>query len=156
MQYVRDDDGNVLFAIDTLNSSMGGLYEYDNLGQVTEYEQGDVVYLGPDYGISGSVVESESFTYDSLGNDLVDSTTTTGTVTITSAFNYDNQIASISSGTLPTYDNNGNMTTDQNDLVYVVNAWNEIVTVKNSGGTTLETYSYDGLGDRMHQHRLQR
>ena len=149
VQYIRDDDGNVLFAIDTLHSSMGGLYEYDSLGQVTEYEQGDVVYLGPDYGISGSVVESESLTYDSLGNHLVDSTTTTGTTTITSTFNYDNQIASISSGTLPTYDSNGNMTTDQNDLVYVVNAWNEIVTIKNSGGTTLETYSYDGLGDRM-------
>ena len=149
VQYIRDDDGNVLFAIDTLNSSMGGLYEYDNLGQVIEYEQGDVVYLGPDYGISGSVVESETFTYDSMGNDLVNSTTTTGTTTITSIFNYDNQIASISSGTLPTYDNNGNMLTDQNDLVYVVNAWNEVVTVKNSGGTTLETYSYDGLGDRI-------
>ena len=149
VQYIRDDDGNVLFAIDTLNSSMGGLFEYDNLGQVTEYEQGDVVYLGPDYGISGSVVESENFTYDSLGNDLVNSTTTTGTTTITSTFNFDNQITSISSGTLPTYDNNGNMLTDQNGLVYVVNAWNEIVTVKNSGGTTLETYSYDGLGDRM-------
>ena len=149
VQYIRDDDGNVLFAIDTLHSSMGGLYEYDNLGQVTEYEQGNVVYLGPDYGISGSVVESETFTYDSLGNDLINSTTTTGTVTITSGFNYDNQITSISSGTLPVYDNNGNMLTDQNDLVYVVNAWNEVVTVKNSGGTTLETYSYDGLGGRM-------
>ena len=149
VQYIRDDDGNVRFSIDTLHSSMGGLYEYDSLGQVTEYEQGDVVYLGPDYGISGSVVESETFTYDSLGNDLVNSTTTTGTVTIDSGFNYDNQITSISSGTLPTYDNNGNMLTDQNDLVYVVNAWNEIVTVKNSSGTTLETYTYDGLGDRM-------
>ena len=40
--------------------------------------------------------------------------------------------------TTPTYDADGNMTKDQNDLTYVYNAWGQLVTVKNSGGTTLE------------------
>ena len=148
-QYILDDDGNVIFKVDTIDSSMGEYFTYDGLNQVTGYERGDVVYLGPDYGVSGTPSVTESFTYDSLGNDLVDSTTTTGTITITSAFNYVNQITSISSGTLPTYDSNGNMTMDQNDLSYTYNAWNEVVTVKNSSSTTLETYSYDGFGDRI-------
>jgi len=34
-------------------------------------------------------------------------------------------------------------------LKYIYNAWGELVTVENSSGSTLETYSYDGLGDRM-------
>ena len=148
-QYILDDDGNVIFKVDTIDSSMGEYFTYDGLNQVTGYERGDVVYLGPDYGVSGTPSVTESFTYDSLGNDLVDSTTTTSTTTLTSAFNYDNQITSISSGTLPTYDSNGNMTKDQNDLSYTYNAWNEAVTVKNSSSTTLETYSYDGLGNRI-------
>ena len=93
VQYIRDDDGNVQFEIDNVNSAQGAYLTYDSLGQVTGYEQGDVVYLGPDYGISGTPSVTESLTYDSLGNHLVDSTTTTGTVT--SGFNYDNQITSI-------------------------------------------------------------
>ena len=41
------------------------------------------------------------------------------------------------------------MTTDSAGLQYVYNAWNQVVTVKNSSGTTLETYEYDGLGRRI-------
>ena len=62
--------------------------------------------------------------------------------------NYDNQITSISSGTTPTYDADGNMTTDQTGLIYTYNARGQEVDV-HSGDTLEENYTYDGLGDRM-------
>ena len=142
-QYGYDEDGNVIWEIDGVNANFGALYTYDNLGQLTNFEQGDAVDEDPGVGISGSPTINETWTYDALGNHLEDSTG------LTSTFNYDNQITSVSSGTTPTYDSDGNMTKDQNDLTYVYNAWGQLVTVKNSSGTTLESYTYDGLGDRV-------
>jgi hypothetical protein len=55
----------------------------------------------------------------------------------------------MSDSTTPTYDYDGNMTTDQNGLQYVYDAWGRLVEVENSSDTVLETYSYDGMGDRM-------
>ena len=55
------------------------------------------------------------------------------------------------STTTPAYDANGNMTTDQNGQQYVYNAWNQLVTVKNSDGDTIATYSYNGLGWQVTQ-----
>ena len=66
-----------------------------------------------------------------------------------STANAQNEYTSVSGATTPTYDANGNMTTDSAGLKYVYNAWNQVVAVKNSSGTTLETYEYDGLGRRI-------
>jgi RHS repeat-associated protein len=43
------------------------------------------------------------------------------------------------------------MTTDETGRQFVYDAWNRLVTVKNSGGATLETFSYDGLNRRVTQ-----
>jgi RHS repeat-associated protein len=51
------------------------------------------------------------------------------------------------SGTL-SYDNNGNVTLDDQGHTLVYDAWNRLVEVKN-GGTTLMTYRYDGAGRRI-------
>src|SRR5260370_17111504 len=41
------------------------------------------------------------------------------------------------------------MTTDQAGRQMVYDAWNRLVTVKDSTGTTLAAYSYDALGRRV-------
>jgi RHS repeat-associated protein len=47
-----------------------------------------------------------------------------------------------------TFDNNGNLTTDDQGHTLVYDAWNELVAVK-SGSTTLVSYQYDALGRRI-------
>jgi RHS repeat-associated protein len=144
LEYGYDDDGNVLYRNDTINTAFGELYTYDGLGQITSFERGTL--NSGDTSITGTPSVDETWTYDPLGNHTSD--TTNGT-TVISTFNYQNQIASMSGSTTPVYDADGNTTTDQSDLKYVYDAWGRLVTVKNSGGTTLEIYSYDGLNDRM-------
>lgn len=41
------------------------------------------------------------------------------------------------------------MTTDETGKQFVYDAWNRLVTVKNSGGTTIATYAYDPLTRRV-------
>jgi RHS repeat-associated protein len=41
------------------------------------------------------------------------------------------------------------MTTDETGRQFVYDAWNRLVIVKDSGGTTLKTYGYDGLNRRV-------
>ncbi len=84
--------------------------------------------------------------YDALGN--WDSVTTDGSAQTRTA-NKQNEITSVSGATTPIYDANGNMTTDETGKQYVYDAWNRIKIVKNSGGTTLKTYSYDGMNRRV-------
>ena len=57
-----------------------------------------------------------------------------------------NEITSIGSLTTPTYEANGNMTTDERGKQFVCDVWNRLVVGKNSGGTTLETLAYDAVG----------
>ena len=144
VQYGYDADGNVLFRLDNVNTAMSELYGYDNLGQLTSFERGTL--NSGHTAITGTPSVNETWTYDPLGNRTTD---TVGSTTTTETANLQNEITSVSGATTPTYDANGNMTTDQTGLKYVYDAWNRLVTVKNSGGTTLESYSYDGLGDRM-------
>ena len=75
---------------------------------------------------------------------------TVGETTTTETANAQNQITDISAGTTPSYDANGNMIVDQNGLHYIYDAWNQFVAVKNAADTeTLETYSYNGLHQRV-------
>jgi YD repeat-containing protein len=63
--------------------------------------------------------------------------------------NAQNEITSISGATTPTYDANGNLTGDETGRQFVYGAWNRLVTVKDSGGSTISSYQYDGLGRRI-------
>jgi len=45
------------------------------------------------------------------------------------------------------------MLTDEKGKQFVYNAWNRLVIVKNSGGTTLATYAYDGRSYRVRETR---
>ena len=73
---------------------------------------------------------------------MTDSTTQSRTT------NLANEQTGIGSLTL-TYDNNGNTITDDQGHTLVYNAWNQLVEVKNSSGSLIESYTYDALGDRI-------
>jgi YD repeat-containing protein len=144
-QYGYDRDSNVLYRNDTVNAAISELYGYDNLGQLTSFERGTL--NSGHTAITGTPSVNESWAYDPLGNRT---SNTVGGSTTTESANAQNEITSVSGSTTPTYDANGNMTTDQNGLKYDYDAWNRLVAVKNSAGTTtLETYSYDGFGRRV-------
>jgi YD repeat-containing protein len=90
---------------------------------------------------------TQAWDFDALGN--WDSLTTDGGSPQTRTHNKQNEITTVSGATTPTFDANGNMTTDETGNQYVYDAWNRLKVVKNSGGTTLKTYVYDALGRRV-------
>jgi hypothetical protein len=92
--------------------------------------------------ITGTVARSQSFATDAVGN--FTGVTTNGTTQSRTA-NAQNEVTGISGATTPTYDSNGNMTGDETGRQFAYDAWNRLVVVKNSGGTTLESFTYDGL-----------
>ncbi|WP_161968070.1 RHS repeat domain-containing protein [Fimbriiglobus ruber] len=139
LQYGYDADGNVLWRNDTVNTAFGEVYTYDGLNQLATFARGTL--NGTKTGISGTASATQSWTPDALGN--FTSVTTNGTAQSRTA-NAQNEITAIGGATTPTYDANGNMTTDETGLQYVYDAWNRLVMVKSSGGTTLETNTYDG------------
>jgi len=95
---------------------------------------------------SGTASRTRSFDHDALGN--FDSVTTNGTA-LTRSHNKQNEVTAVSGATTPTYDAEGNLTTGSNGQQYVYDAWDQLVTVKNSGGTTIASFTYDGTGRRI-------
>ncbi len=120
---------------------------YDPLGRLTAFARGTLSASGNN-GTSLDTITSPSQTQtwslDALGN--WSSVTTNGSTT-TRTFNAQNQTTSVSGGTAPTYDNNGNTISD-NGQTFVYDAWNRLVTAL-SGSTTVAAYTYDALGRRI-------
>ena len=136
LSYTYDEDNNVLSKTDTINTTQSQTYTYDNLNELTGYNEGVI-----SSGTIASPISSQSLVYDALGN--MTSNTVDGGTAQTLAANAQNQYTSVSGATTPTYDNNGNMTTDSAGLKYIYDAWNRLVKVENSAGTsTLETFEY--------------
>jgi RHS repeat-associated protein len=130
-QYTYDRDGNRLTRNNSPNSNFNETFTYDNLNQLTNYVRGGF---------------SQSWSPDALGNF---NSVTTGGVTQTRSHNAQNEITAVSGATTPTYDANGSLTGDQAGRQFVYDAWNRLVTVKDSSGNTLETFTYDGQGWRV-------
>ena len=142
-QYGYDQDGNVLYKLNLVNTSFSELYHangssngYDNLNQLVGFSRGTL--NGSNDTIS-SPSASETWRTDAAGN----FTSAAGT---SETNNLQNEATAFGSSSL-TYDANGNLTTDQNGNTLVYDAWNRLVAYKN-GGTTLETLAYDGR-DRL-------
>jgi RHS repeat-associated protein len=160
LQYGYDRDGNALYENNLASSAQSALYsaangtapnsQYDSLGRLQGFRRGTL----SSSGINGTALDTvttasrtQSWSLDALGN--WSSFSTNGTAQ-TRSFNSQNQISSISgTTTTPTFDNNGNMTQDEQGHKYVFNAWNQIVDVENTSSTILESYSYDALGRRI-------
>jgi RHS repeat-associated protein len=143
-QYGYDRDSNRLYADNQVSTSNSEVYAYDGLNQLTSFQRGTL--NGTKDGIAQDLSRSQSWDFDALGN--FDSQTTDGTTQTRSA-NKQNEVTSVSGATTPTYDAAGDMTGDEAGRQFVYDGWGRLVTVKNSGGTTLATYRYDGLNRRV-------
>ncbi len=132
--YGYDRNGNRVSRTNSLNSAYDEAYTYDNLNQLTAFNR-------------NSGARTQAWDYDALGN--WESLTTNGGSPQTRTHNKQNEITAVSGATSPTFDANGNMTTDETGKQYVYDAWNRLTVVKNSGGTTLKTYTYDALNRRV-------
>ena len=147
-KYTYDQDSNVLSRDDTVVPSQSELYTYDGLNRLATFARGTL--NGTNTAITGTAGTTESWSLDALGNwqsNTVNGTTTSRTNSA------QNQVSTVtpSGGTAATlrYDADGNTTTDQTGQQYVYDAWNRMVTVKSSGGTTTAAYTYDAQGRRV-------
>jgi RHS repeat-associated protein len=160
-QYTYDRVDDVLVKNNLVDTALGELYRsnaatggdsntaYDPLQRMTTFQRGTL----SSSGLNGSQLDTisspsrtQSWSLDALGNQS--SVTTNGSAT-TRTFNAQNQTTSVSSGTAPTYDHNGNTITD-NGQTFVYDAWNRLVAVK-SGSSTVASYLYDGQGWRIRE-----
>jgi RHS repeat-associated protein len=131
------------------------LYDYDGLYQLKEFQRGEL--NGTHNGMTGTIAAEEDFTFDPTGNwNAYVAQAGGSTVSQTRTHNAANELTAIdSSSTLVAEDAAGNMTKVPKpdnwgagyDLKY--DAWNRLVEVKNSGGSTVATYGYDGLNRRI-------
>ncbi len=132
------------------------VFEYDGLERLTSYER-RVLVIGP-------VNHEQDYTLDQLGNwtDFVEKTSGTTDLDQDRGHNDANEITSVSAPPMqpqwitPLFDAAGNMTEgpkpgdETTKHLYVYDAWNRLVKVKNAAGTTtLATYEYDGLDRRI-------
>ena len=158
-KYGYNRASNVLYSNNLVNSVESELYHanssktgdnntaYDPLGRQTGFARGTLSSSGNN-GTSLDTVatptQTQSWGLDALGNWT---SQTTNSTTTTRTFNAQNQTSSVSGGTAPTYDNNGNTISD-NGQTFVYDAWNRLVAAK-SGSTTVAAYGYDALGRRI-------
>jgi RHS repeat-associated protein len=147
-QYGYDRDSNRLYMKNTVSTSNSELYAYDALNQLTSFQRGTL--NSTNNGLTGSASRSQSWTTDAVGNFA---TQVTNGTTQSRLANKQNEITSISGATTPTYDATGNTTGDDTGKQFVYDAWNRLVVVKNSGGSTLATYRYDALSRRVRETR---
>ena len=132
LQYAYDNNGNVNSRTDGVISADSESYTYDNLNRLSTFSR-------------GTGTTTASWNLDALGNWT--SSTSNGTTTGRTS-NAQNQTTAVGTSALA-YDANGNTTTDEQGRTLVYNAWNRLVAVKNSGGTTIASYTYDALGNRI-------
>jgi RHS repeat-associated protein len=143
-QYGYDRDSNRTYRDNVVNTGFGEVYTYDDLNQLASFQRG-TLNAAKD-GIVGMASRSQSWGYDALGN--WNSVTSDGSAQ-TRTHDKQNEITAVSGATTPTYDANGNLTRDETGKQFVYDAWNRLVTVKDSGGATIASYRYDGQGWRV-------
>jgi len=125
---------------------------YDPLNQLTGFVRGalSASTQGGPLDTVASASTTESWNLDALGNW---SSVTKNNVTQNRTANQQNEVTTAGTQTL-SFDANGNTLVDDQGQHYTYDAWNRLVKVTNSGGTTLATYSYDALGRRIVENEL--
>jgi len=152
-----NNNGNVLtqtINVPTVGSNSGFVatqtYTYDSLNRLNDATE----ILTPTGG-SATQTWKQTFIYDRYGNRTFDTTANRTTTIPTncpaavcnpSANASDNKLKS-SDGYV--FDNSGNTTTDAESRMFVYDAENKQVEVKNSVGQTVGQYFYDGDGKRI-------
>jgi RHS repeat-associated protein len=162
-QYAYDPNSNVLYknvvGNGTVAATFSELYHangtsgaYDALNRLTDFSRGTLSAVGgsllntvatSNTSISG-IAGTQSTSLDTLGN--TSTLNTDGTAQTRTADNQ-NELLTLQNGTNTavslTYDNNGNLLTDEAGQSYVYDPWNRLHSVSNSNVT--RTFSYDGL-----------
>jgi RHS repeat-associated protein len=131
--YTYDRNGNRLTETNTLNAALNEVHTYDGLNQLSSFNRN----VG---------ARTQNFGYDASGNW---NTVSTNGVTQTRTANMQNEYTSVSGATTPTYDPNGNMSTDETGKQYVYDAWNRLKVVKSAANVVLATYQYDARNYRV-------
>ena len=144
--YTYDADSNVLSDDNTVLPAQSEQYTYDPLNRLTQYTRGT---LG-----STSATPTETWSLDALGNWQSNTVGTNTTTRTNSAQNQVDTVTTPVSGGANTtatlgYDKDGNTLTDATGQQYAYDAWNRLVTVKSSSGTTTAAYTYDAQGRRV-------
>jgi RHS repeat-associated protein len=154
-RYGYDANSNRLYRDNLVNATFGELYHADGSGngynvldELTAFARGQL-NGARDAIVSDTLLRSQSWGLDILGNWTTFSTTEGGsTTTQIRNHNQQNQIQDIDSAQL-TYDNNGNTKQDDLGRTYAYDAWNRLVQA--TVGPTTVTYTYDALGRRIRE-----
>jgi RHS repeat-associated protein len=151
-QYGYDRDSNRLYRENLIDAAFSELYHengssngYDLLNQLTDWQRGTLNSAKD--SITGTPSRTQEWDFDALGN--FESQSTNGT-SENRTHNKQNQVTGVGSATL-IFDYNGNMTTDESGRTLIYDAWNRLVTVKNSSGTTIASYKVDALNHRIQE-----
>lgn len=156
-QFAYDRDSNALYENNLLNSSFSELFHanstvsnddstaYDGLNRIVSFERGTLSASGNNGSTLDTVssptgfFSSQSWNYNSVGSITSDTGARYGNETRTA--NAQNELTQVKgTATLnPTYDSNGNMTSDGLGNTFIHDAWNRPVTVKQNGSVV---YSY--------------
>ena len=151
-QYGYDRTGNRLFRNNLVDSALSELYSYDNLNQLTDFARGVLSDANSDgiFDTVSSPSRTQAWSLDALGNW---STFTTNSTSQSRTHNAQNQVTGVGS-TFLTYDANGSMTADESGRIFVYDAWNRLVAVRNSSNSPIVEYELDALGRRIIEDRL--
>jgi RHS repeat-associated protein len=143
-------------AFDELYHANGATQGYDGFNQLKEFRRGPLSDSTPTDGVPDTVTTAsrlQSWTHDVMGNwdDVTSGSTGGGTTTDDRGHNKQNQITS--GAPSASYDSAGNTTQFTDGGVarkYVYDAWNRLVRVTNTAGTTTHVaYAHDALGRRV-------
>jgi RHS repeat-associated protein len=159
-QYNYDQNGNVLYSNNLVNSSESEVYHsnsttrgdnnsaYDPLDRLTTFARGTLGASSHNSGVLDTVSSpsaTQSWALDAIGNQ---SAVTTNGTTVDNTANSKNELTANGSNSLA-FDNNGDTITDQPGNTFKFDPWNHIAVAKNSGGTTIATYTYAANGNRI-------
>jgi len=128
-----DRNSNRLTRTNVLAAAFSETYAYDALNQLTSFSRG------------GGTTTSQQWQFDALGNPT---TVTTNAVVQSRTANAQNEVTQVGGSTLG-YSSAGNLTTDELGRNLVYDAWNRLVSVRNSANTEIARYEYDGLHRRI-------
>jgi RHS repeat-associated protein len=132
--YTYDRNSNRLARTNALAAAFSETYAYDALDQLQSFAR------------TGGMTTSQQWQFDALGNWT--SVTTNGVAQARTA-NAQNELTQVGSAWWIAHSPTGNLTADAQGRTLAYDAWNRLVSVKNSAGNEIARYEYDGLNRRI-------